>query len=179
MSSSSAASAPRTWNPRKKISLQGAISCRLGNMPNLRDRLDKYLRETSGPETSSFELLATVRSRIHHAFDQAQKALERHGYFLAVVQNSSMISAKLYNRTTERDFGKKVEELIREEGFLINLQLAASDSKGLTVYSVRHGGGSAPIVCSKNATEIEDAVYAEIEAQIKAGLEFWEQKSAQ
>jgi len=127
----------------------------------------------------SFGLLSTTRSGTHYAIKQAQKALERFGYFLAVVRDTGdMISAKLYGQTTNRDFSKSVPDLTKETGYPINFQFSVSDNKGLTVYSHRLTAGNIAIVTSHETKAIEDAIYNELESQINAGIEFWKKIEA-
>src|SRR5439155_9139502 len=93
--------------------------------------------------------------------------LERFGYHIAVVTDTgSMISAKVFGQWMQRDFGKPKDALIQEFGYPINLQLSLTDEKGMTIYSSgRH------VITSKKPSKIEDAIYGELETQIKAGID--------
>jgi hypothetical protein len=86
-----------------------------------------------------------------------------------------MVSAKLFSATTERDYSKSKTELVGEYGFPINLQISVTDAKGVTIYSHRQKGGTATIVSSDQGKAIEDAIYAELEAQILTGVDFLSQ----
>jgi hypothetical protein len=146
---------------------------------NLRTNLEKHLRAVH-PKHAALGLLAGARQQIHRAIGEAQKELERFGYHVAIVTDTgSMISAKVYGQTSDRDFMKTAKELKQEFGYPINLQLSPSDAKGLTIYSLREGRQNATLVSSKKPTEILDAINTELEAEIKAGIDVVHSRNAQ
>src|SRR5258708_7693136 len=137
----------------------------------LRRKLRQHLTKLH-PTHASTRLQATARRQVHRAFDAARKELEPFGYHLAVVTDTgSMISAKVYGWSIDRDFDKSKEELSQEVGYPINLQLSVDDQRGMTIYSYRGGGSGKQVVSSKKPSEIEDAVFREVEAQVIAGIE--------
>jgi len=144
---------------------------------NFSQRLQRQLESKQKPGTGqSFQLQYLTRNYIHAAIKRAQDAVSRLGYYLGVVTDTgSMVSAKLFSATSERDYSELKKELVGEYGFPINLQISVTDAKGVTIYSHREEGGTATIVSSTKAKEIEDAIYAELESQILAGVEFLSQ----
>jgi hypothetical protein len=137
---------------------------------NLRQTLRKHLGQLH-PNHAATRLLATARSQIHRAITQASKELEPFGYYIAIVTDTgSMISAKVYGLSLNRDFNKPPKELVQEAGYPINLALSPSDEKGLTIYSYRGGDRTTLLVTSKKAAEINDAIHAELASEIKAGI---------
>lgn len=70
-----------------------------------------------------------------------------------------------------RDFAKPARDLIQEGGYPINLQLSLSDATGMTVYTYRGGKGGTKLISSKKPLEVRDAIYAELESEIKAGID--------
>jgi hypothetical protein len=63
-----------------------------------RANLRRHLSELH-PKHAVSALKATTRSQIHRAIEQAQKELEKFGYFIAIVMDTgSRISAKVYGR---------------------------------------------------------------------------------
>jgi hypothetical protein len=138
---------------------------------DLRTNLRRHLSQLH-PTHATSRLLATTRSQIHHAIQNAKKELEKFGYHIAVVKDTgSMISAKVYGRSPDRDFSQSQVALIHETGYPINLQLSLSDDKGMTVYSYRGAGQGVHIISSKKPSEIEDAIIKELESQIIAGID--------
>lgn len=122
---------------------------------------------------AGYRLLANARKRIHQAIREANAELEQFGYYAAVVTDrGSMISVKVYRPSLDRDFAKNRAELVREAGYPINLQLSFRDLDGLTIYSFREGGQGQVVVTSKKDLEIEKAIYAELEREIKTGIDF-------
>jgi hypothetical protein len=137
---------------------------------DFRTNLRRHLSELH-PKHATSRLQATTRSQIHRAIQNAQKELERFGYHIAVVTDTgSMISAKVYGRSPDRDFSKSREALTHEAGYPINLQLSLSDDKGITIYSYRGAGQGVSLISSKKPSEIEDAIIKELESQIIAGI---------
>src|SRR6266446_10783348 len=99
----------------------------------LRQTLHKHLSHLH-PTHAASRLQANARSQIHHAINQANKELEPFGYHIAVVTDTgSMISAKVYGQSFDRDFNKTADELTKEHGYPINLQLSPTDEKGMTI----------------------------------------------
>lgn len=138
---------------------------------NLRQTLREHLSQLH-PTHAATRLQATVRSQIHRAIGQANKELEQFGYWIGIVTDTgSMISAKVYGHSFDRDFGKPVATLVSEAGYPINLQLSLSDAKGMTIYSYRGGGQGQHLITSKKPTELNDAIHAELSSEIKAGID--------
>ncbi len=144
---------------------------------NFSQRLQRQIKSKQKPGAGkSHQLHYLARNYIHAAIKRAQDAVSRLGYHLGVVTDTgSMVSAKLFPATTERDYSKSKKELVGEYGFPINLQISVTDAKGVTIYSHREKGGTATIVSSDQGKEIEDAIYAELEAQVLAGVDFLSQ----
>lgn len=138
---------------------------------DLRTSLKNHLTRLH-PKHAALGLQASARQQIHRALSAAQKELERFGYHIAVVRDTgSMISAKVYGWSIDRDFKKTAQALSEEPGYPINLQLSPSDEKGLTIYSYRGGGQGKEVLSSKKPTDILDAIHAELETEIKAGID--------
>ena len=141
---------------------------------NFSQRLQRQIKSKQPTSSGkSLHLHYLTRNYIHAAIKRAQDAVSRLGYYLSVVTDTgAMVSAKLFSATTERDYSKSKKELGGEYGFPINLQISVTDAKGVTIYSRREEGGTATIVSSHKAKAIEDAIYAELEKQILAGVDF-------
>jgi hypothetical protein len=138
---------------------------------NLRTNLRAHLSRLHSNYAAT-RLQATTRSQIHHAISSANKELEKFGYYIAIVTDTgSMISAKVYGQSFDRDFDRTVEELTEQRGYPINLQLSPSGEDGMAIYSYRGGGRGQHVVTSRTASEINDAIHAELESQIKAGID--------
>ena len=140
---------------------------------NFAKRLQNQIKAKLPPGAAKYlNLHYIARSHIHQALKRAQDSVARFGYYLGIVRDTgSMVSAKLYSPTTDRDYSKPPKALSDEFGFPINLQISATD-QGVTIYSYRHSGGTATIVTSTKSKEIEDAIYKELETQISAGVDF-------
>jgi hypothetical protein len=141
---------------------------------NFRERLEKHVQSTLTPAgKKTYRAHHAARSALQHAIKAAQEALSRSGYFLGMVTDSgSMVSLKLYGPSLQRDYKKTSAQLSSEFGYPINLEFSADDNRGVMIFSLRQGGGDKPLVQSFERKQIEDALYAELESQIKAGIEF-------
>jgi hypothetical protein len=137
---------------------------------NFKTRLGEYLQGLH-PKHKAVELQAFARKQIHATIKDAEEVLERFGYHIAVVTDTgSMISAKVYGWSIDRDFKKSPQALKMEKGYPINLQLSPSDEKGLTIWSHRMIGGNEAIISSKNRKLISDAIHKELGSQIEVGI---------
>jgi hypothetical protein len=141
---------------------------------NFSQRLQRQIKSKQKPGSAkSYELHHRTRNYIHAALKRAQDAVSRLGYHLGVVTDTgSLVSAKLFWATTDRDYTKSKKDLEGEYGFPICLQISVTDAKGVTIYSHRNSGGTATIVSSDQGKAVEDAIYAELETQILAGVDF-------
>jgi hypothetical protein len=137
---------------------------------NFKTKLGEFL-QSRHPKHAAVALQASARKQIHAAIKNAEEVLERFGYHIAVVTDTgSMISAKVYGWSIDRDFTKPAQALKMEKGYPINLQLSPSDEKGLTIWSHRLLGGTEFIISSKNRKEILDAIHKELGSQIEIGI---------
>lgn len=142
----------------------------------LRTNLRQHLTNLH-PSHVTTRLQAATRSQIHRALQAARTELEPFGYHVAVTTDTgSMISAKIYGWSIDRDFKKEAQALIAEKGYPINLQLSVDDARGMTVYSYRGGGQGVQVITSKKQDEIEDAVFREVESQVIAGIDSIQQE---
>jgi hypothetical protein len=144
---------------------------------NFKDRLQsRVIKEHDQEEIQFFKRLYSARQQVLRAIKQAQDALSRVGYHFAVVTDTgSMISAKLFSPSINRDFSKSRGELLKEEGFPINLQISIRDN-AIVIYSYPHAGGPRPIVSSNEMKKVQDAIITELEEQISLGVQYFKNK---
>lgn len=140
---------------------------------NFRERIEAIVREQEKPEyLRNLKNQAAVRKRILGAIKKAQEALGGMGYHMAIVRDTgSMISAKMFLPSPERNYQKALPGLNEEWGYTFNFQIGGSDPT-FKIYSYRNGSNGVEIVASSKPQEIENAVMTELESQIKAGVEF-------
>jgi hypothetical protein len=147
--------------------------------PPFKKRLEALVIKQHPPdEIGFFKMLFLARRHVLRGIKQAQDALAGVGYHLAIVtETGSMVSAKLFPPSINRDFAKSPGELIMEEGFPLNFQITVTD-QGMIIYSKRYGVQSqaAPIVASKNTKTVQDAIMTELEKQIALGVQFFMEK---
>jgi hypothetical protein len=145
----------------------------MSNHNNLRTRLETYFKAKFGSDGASVRrLLKASKGHVLKALEDAKGVCDAYGYFIVpILETGNQISAKLFALSEYESRLKSTKEFTEQYGYPLNFQIFSANDK-VFVCSFPEGKGSKVVICSDNQKDIQNAIIAEVEGLIKAGVEF-------